>query len=139
MWRFISIIAAAFALAACGPPEMPRPLAANGANEPAHSAASLEGEVLGVDHTAPADSLASGTRVELRPSGNHSVVVDLAPGWYLDEQGIRYSRTDRVQVEGMYIEGRGRTVLYANRVTQGGRTVELRDIQGRPLWPAESK
>jgi hypothetical protein len=139
MWRFISMVAAAFTLAACGPPELPRPLAADQPSEPAHSAASLEGEVLGVDHTPPADSLESGTRVELRQTGDRPVIVDLAPGWYLDEQGIRYSRADRVQVEGTYIERQGRHVLYASRVKQGGRTVELRDIKGRPLWPAQSR
>ena len=139
MSRVFSSIAAALALVACGPPQLPRPVTADQIGEPAHSAASVEGEVLGVDHTPPSDELASGTRVELRTDRAHPVVVDLAPDWYLDQRGIRYSRADRVRVQGAYVEHRGRQVFYANSVTQEGRTIELRDEQGRPLWPARSK
>jgi hypothetical protein len=87
--------------------------------------------VLGVDHVSPADQLASGVRLRVQPGSGQLVVVDLAPDWYLDRQGLRLSRSDRVRVEGTRGSG---LVLYATRVTKGGRTFELRSPAGRPLW-----
>ena len=125
-------VALLLALAGCGPPGGP-PYPAERAAEPAHSAASLDGSVLGVDHVAPADRLASGVRLRLQPGGASPVVVDLAPDWYLDRHGLRFARSERVRVEG---SRRGsEPVIYATRVTKDGKTVELRDpTSGQPLW-----
>lgn len=132
---------AAFALAAaaaCSPAVAPPPSAPeHRPAEPAHSAAQLDGEVLGVDRVPPGDQLASGVRVRLQTSASSPVVVDLAPDWYLDRQGLRFGRTERVSVEGVR---QGSSVVYATRVTKDGRTIELRDPKtGKPLWTAPGR
>jgi hypothetical protein len=121
----------ALLLVACGPPSGP-PFSAANVGEPARS--TVDGEVLGVDHVAPADKLASG--VQLRLGGEKPVVIDLAPDWYLDKQGLRFAPNERVHVEGREVERSGASILYAPRVTKGQTTVELRDADGNPLWIA---
>lgn len=103
--------------------------------EPAHSAAMLDGEVLGVDRVPPGDRLSSGVRMRVQTSERSPIVVDLAPDWYLDRQGLHFGRAERVTVEGVR---QGGSVIYATRVTKGGRTIELRDPKtGAPLWRAK--
>ncbi len=116
---------------ACGPTAGPNYPAAQ-AGEPPRTAA--DGEVIGVDQVPPSDRLASGFR--LRLGGEKPMVVDLAPDWYLDQNGIRFSPSERVHVEGHRVERSGQSVLYATSVTKGEKTVELRDRDGNPLWIA---
>jgi hypothetical protein len=119
----------------CGPPAPLPNYPEQRAAEPARDAA--YGEVLGVDHVPPSDALASGVRLRIGGAGEGPVVVDLAPDWYLDRQGLRFAPKERVEVEG---RRSAENVIYATRVTKGDRTVELRDAEGRPLWksaPAE--
>jgi len=95
----------------------------------------LDGEVLGVDRVAPADRLASGVRLHVRPGDAAPVVVDLAPDWYLDRRGLHFGRSERVRVEGVRTSRDEKSVIYATRITKDGKTVELRDpATGEPLW-----
>ena len=91
---------------------------------------SLRGEVLGVDEVAPTEQLASSLRITLRPAGGRPLSIDLAPGWYLDEHGLRIQRRDTVEV----VATGGGTTLTARRVTKDGRMLILRDAAGRPVW-----
>ncbi|MBI3202619.1 MAG: hypothetical protein HYZ29_13850 [Myxococcales bacterium] len=119
---------------ACGPSIPPGGPGEPG-TAPARAPAAVEGEVLGVDHVAPTDRLASGVRLRLQPGASEVVVIDLAPDWYLNERGISFSRAERVRVEGARVEQSGRIVIYATRVRKGGKTVELREPgSGKPLW-----
>jgi hypothetical protein len=126
------LVALPLVLAQCGPPAPIQASYPGRTGEPAQDAA--YGEVVGVDHVAPSDALASGVRVRLGGSEG-PVVVDLAPDWYLDQNGLRYSPNERLKVEGRRSKS---DVIYARSVTQGGRTVELRDAEGRPLWKSET-
>jgi hypothetical protein len=58
-----------------------------------------------------------------------------APGWYLDQQGLRFSKDDRVTVEGRKVEQDGKSVVVARTVRTDTQTVILRDEEGRPRWP----
>ena len=119
---------------ACGPPGQPS-YPAQRASEPAHSAAAIDGEVLGVDRVPPSDRLASGVQLRVHPGAEGTVVIDLAPDWYLDEHGLTFARSERVQVEGSRVEKKSGTVIYATRIKKGGKTVELREPgSGKPLW-----
>jgi hypothetical protein len=92
---------------------------------------SVDGEVVGVDRVSPADSLASGVHVTIRVEGKPEVVVDLAPDWYLEENGLVLGRADRVKIQGRTQKG---SVLYATRLEKAGQQLQLRDPSGRPLW-----
>jgi hypothetical protein len=96
----------------------------------------VDGEVVGVDRTPPADALGTGARLTLRADGAKNVTIELAPGWWLDEQGIRFSPTERIEVVGARApEGRGDIVAWELRGSE--HSLRLRDSRGRPLWPAK--
>jgi hypothetical protein len=98
------------------------------AQEPART--SVDGEIMGVDRVPPSERLDSGMRVTLRTDASEPVVVDLAPEWYLTQNGLAFGKNDRMKVEG----SRAGSVFYATRVEKAGKRVELRDPTGRPLW-----
>lgn len=114
-------------LSACSPFQ-PHP-AGSASESPAIT--SVDGEVMGVDRTPPADKLASGVRVTLQGEGSPAVVVDLAPDWYLSQKGLSFGRADRMKVQGRTGPS---SVVYATHVEKSGKTVVLRDASGRPLW-----
>ncbi|MCC6217203.1 MAG: hypothetical protein IT376_20255 [Polyangiaceae bacterium] len=91
----------------------------------------LDGQVVGADAVAPGDRLAASARVTVR-AGDRSVRVELAPGWVLDERGLRLGEGDPVLLRGRRVG----TTFQAWEVTKSGRTVRLRDEQGAPTWPA---
>jgi hypothetical protein len=82
------------------------------------------GTVLGVERASPTDP-ATHVHLILQASGGSPVRVDLGPGWYLDEQGLRFSKDDVVEVEGEPKQRAEGNVLVARRVRKGGKTVEL--------------
>lgn len=131
----LSIVVAAAVVVGCGPPTLPPEYPAeDGARAPA-PARTVDGEVVGVDRRSPGAQLEQSVRVVLRADTTDPVEVELAPGWYLDEQGLFLAASDRIVVEGRAVSREGKTVLEAQRVKKGERTLELRDDAGAPLWP----
>lgn len=89
----------------------------------------VDGRVLGVDRAPPSDTLATGVRLKLG-GDDGPVSVDLAPGWYLDQKGLHFATNERVRIRGSRVHN----AIVAQEITAGGRVIQLRDSQGRPLW-----
>ena len=110
------------------------PPAANRSDTPA-AVSAFDGEVMGVDRTLPGDSLSSNVRLVLRPASSEPVTVELAPGWYLQEQGIQLSTAQRIKGRGRQSnDADGGWVMIAWEIDAGNRVVPLRDERGRPVW-----
>ena len=122
--RTLGTLALLAQLASCGPARAPSP--------PQGPPLTIAGTVVGVDNVSPEDQLARGLRVTVQPDGERKVLVDLAPGWYLNQRGLHFSERDRLSVEGRLSPGD--PAIAASRVTKGTTTVALRDAAGRPLW-----
>jgi hypothetical protein len=61
--------------------------------------------------------------------------VNLGPADYIDQQALKLAAGDQVEVKGMRVEGRKRTMLIAGEVKKGDQVLKLRDdTTGRPLW-----
>lgn len=130
------------AAAACGP-AIGRP-----AVEPGRESTTLppsyvetttaNGEIIGVDRATPGRELAEGLTIRLQADAERPIVVQLAPGWYLDENGIGYGPRERLVVRGRREVRQGRSVFVATEVRQGDRWVPLRDETGRPVWERQS-
>jgi hypothetical protein len=142
--RLVAAALAAVALAAalgCGPPlpSRRRPL------EPPPPVTTIDGEVIGVDRTPPEQHLQRSLRLTLRAGRSASagdrtgsgdpdpIVVELAPQWYLEENGLRFVPNDRLVVEGTRTQ---EGVLEARRVRKGPTSLELRNEAGKPVWRA---
>jgi hypothetical protein len=121
----------------CGPPTGPPPFDIREHHNipPEHTLpTTADGEVLGVDRQSPGRELTEGLSVRLRADGDQPIVVQLAPGWYLEENGIAYRPSERLSVRGKRSGPVGNQVLIATEVRSGERWITLRDEQGRPLW-----
>jgi hypothetical protein len=141
-WQFAAILAAPLVFG-CSPPSDPagpwRP------PEPEPIRLAFDGTVLGADGVPPEQRLAEDIHVTMTPTlvtaGGETLVgaevaVQLAPGWFLDERGLRFERNNELHVEGAYRREGGKIVVIASRVGKKGTpVVELRDEQGKPLWP----
>jgi hypothetical protein len=116
--------------ASCGPPNWPRV-----PTRPVPAAAgpvSVDGDVVGVDRQPPGAQLESGVRLTLQPGAGEPIVVELAPGWYLDQNEIGFERRERVSVRGTRPSAGGAVVAW--EIRKAGRSLRLRDETGRPLW-----
>jgi hypothetical protein len=82
------------------------------------------GTVLGIERATPTDP-ATHVHLILQASDGSPLRVDLGPGWYLDKNGLRFSKDDVVKVEGESKRRAEGDVFVARRVSKEGRTVEL--------------
>lgn len=94
----------------------------------------VDGRVLGVDRIPAQDQLSYGVRLKVRDDLGRPVSVRLAPGWYLDEKGLRFAPRERVEVVGVRTRVEGEPAFLAEEIHKGDQVVRLRDKQGRPLW-----
>lgn len=133
-----------WSMAACVPatdPEGPwRP------REPEPIIVAFDGKVLGADNVPPEQKLAETVHISVAPtkvggeggiSLGGAISVQLAPGWYLDQRGLGFTKNSEIHVEGPYLREGGKLLVIATRVSKGGEVIELRDAQGRPLWPTD--
>ena len=63
-----------------------------------------------------------------------SLMVDLAPGWYLQEKKFVVQAGDTVSATGSKTTLDNQPGLIAREVTVNGTTLKLRDEQGVPVW-----
>jgi hypothetical protein len=138
-WLSAAVLAAA--ITGCSPPGAEAPWRAP---EPEPIRLAFDGKILGADDVAPEQRLGENVHLTVAPtvvtSGGETLVgvevsVHLAPGWYLDERGLRFERNSELHVEGPFRREGNKITVYATRVGKGTQVVELRDEKGRPLWP----
>ena len=63
-----------------------------------------------------------------------SLMVDLAPGWFLNEKKFVVQVGDTVSATGSKMTLDNQPGLIAREVTVNGTTLKLRDEQGVPVW-----
>jgi hypothetical protein len=63
-----------------------------------------------------------------------SLMVDLAPGWFLNEKKFVVNAGDTVSATGSKVFLDNQPGLIAREVTVNGTTLKLRDEQGLPVW-----
>lgn len=120
------------ALSSCQPrePRVPRPWASAA---PATGNVVAEGVVLSEERPRPEDTQ-SYVHVVLLPSDQQPIRLVLAPGWYLDAQGLRFVPNERLRVEGKRSDEGGPTLLVVHRLQRGDRSYMLRDERDQPAW-----
>lgn len=62
------------------------------------------------------------------------VQVELAPGWFLERQGLVFDTEQTVFITGRQVDDDGQPRVIAREVRQGNIEVQLRDAEERPLW-----
>ena len=65
-------------------------------------------------------------------SGTHD--VHLGPAAYISKEGFSFAKGDQIEVLGSKITLAGKDAIIAREVTKDGKTLVLRDENGRPQW-----
>jgi hypothetical protein len=68
-----------------------------------------------------------------------NVTVHLGPAWYINQHQVVLNPGDAVEATGSKMEMGGGTMLVAKEVKVGGKTFQLRDDQGVPLWRGQGR
>jgi hypothetical protein len=138
----VLVIALALGLALAGPAlAQPRPGGMGGGMGPMHYNPQTVTTVTGqVEKLAELPSLGRGGgkgmqyRGVLLKTDQGSLMVDLAPGWYLDDKKFVVQVGDTVSATGSKTTLDNEPGLIAREVTVKGTTLKLRDEQGIPVW-----
>jgi hypothetical protein len=142
MSKFKGLLVIALAMAMAGPAlAQPRPGGMGSGKGPVHYNPQTVTTVTGqVEKLAELPSLGRGGgkgmnfRGVLLKTDQGSIMVDLAPGWYLDEKKLVVKVGDTVSATGSKGFLGNEPGLIAREVTVNGTTVKLRDEQGIPAW-----
>ncbi len=97
------------------------------------SVETITGEVVSVDKITPMKGMSYGIHVIVK-TDKETIPVDLGPGWYIENQDVKITPGDRVEVKGSRIMFQGKPALIAAEVKKGGETLTLRDANGFPAW-----
>jgi hypothetical protein len=65
--------------------------------------------------------------------------VRVGPAWFLEEQGLRIAKGDKLEITGSKVSFRGAPALIAQVVKKGETAVALRDIAGVPVWAGRGR
>lgn len=91
----------------------------------------ISGEVMGVDRI-PIDQYNDSTvHLVVSTEAPETVDLELAPGWYVDEQGLAFQPNQRIEYRG-HSNTAGKFTVY--EIRRGDATIQLRDETGAPRW-----
>ncbi len=93
----------------------------------------ITGQVVEVKEFTSRNGITKGAVLILK-TGDKTVTVHLGPQSYLQEQPVKISAGDTVEVSGVKNVHRGQEVYLAGQVKKGAEVLKLRDETGRPLW-----
>lgn len=94
----------------------------------------LIGEVVAIDKYVPGRGGTSyGVRLSLKTE-KETITVVLGPVWYIEEQRIKFTANDKIEVKGSKMSIQGRPTIIAQEVKKGDQVLKLRDDKGAPLW-----
>lgn len=63
-----------------------------------------------------------------------NTLVNLAPVWHIDQNGMTIDENDTIQVRGSKVRMNGRFLIIGSEVKKEGKVAKLRDVMGASLW-----
>jgi hypothetical protein len=93
----------------------------------------ITGQVVLVDRITPEKGMSYGVHIVLK-TDKETLSVHLGPAWYIENQDVRITPKDRIEVMGSRIVFEGKPALIAAKVRKGNQVLTLRDADGLPLW-----
>jgi len=84
--------------------------------------------------STPVRGMSRGVHLVLKTDKGETIPVHLGPEWYIDKQEITFKPGDKVQIRGSRITFEDKPAIIAAEVTKDGRTLQLRDSNGVPVW-----
>jgi hypothetical protein len=93
----------------------------------------VTGQVVSLEPVSCKRGDCQGTGLTLK-TGTASLVVHLGPQWYLDQQTVKLSAGDTVEIKGSKTARGEESVFIAAEVKKGSEVLKLRDESGAPAW-----
>jgi hypothetical protein len=97
------------------------------------SVETITGEVVSVERITPVKGMSYGIHVMIK-TDKETISVHLGPAWYIENQDVKITPGDRVEVKGSRITFEGKPALIAGEVKKENQVLMLRDGKGFPLW-----
>jgi sporulation protein YlmC with PRC-barrel domain len=98
----------------------------------------FSGQVIKVDEVIPKGGIMSQMEIRLivYVDRKEAVPVYLGPVWYIEgpNRRSRFKSGDEVTVTGSWVTTKREPYMIASSVTRGGKTLQLRDKEGTPVW-----
>jgi len=93
----------------------------------------VSGKVTAVE-TIPGNHGWDGLHLTLEANSGITYDVHLGPAAYIHRKDFAFAKGDKINVTGSRILYHGAQIMVARQVVKGGKTLLLRDAQGRPYW-----
>jgi len=93
----------------------------------------ISGEVVGVDTIKPIKGMSYGVHMTVK-TDKETISVHVGPGWFIENQDIKITPKDKVEVTGSRITFDGKPAIIAAEVKKGEEILKLRDENGIPYW-----
>ena len=97
--------------------------------------ASYGGVVTDVASVAGADG-SVGVHLTLKTATGTIVKVHLGPAMFIGMNNFSFLTDDLILVRGAYVSHDGEVAVWARQISKAGQTLELRNPDGAPRWPA---
>jgi len=97
----------------------------------------IEGTIKSIGTFQPEKGSALGLQLNVETKTGESVIVHCGPSQYTAQQDFRFKAGDAVTISGSKTRIWIKQVIMASEIQSGGRTLKLRNQQGRPLWKLE--
>lgn len=94
----------------------------------------IEGTITDIGLFDVGDSGLEGLRLRVKTATGELVTVYAGSRDYVGKQDFFVVSGDRIRVTGVPVQRGWRSIFLATRITRDGKTLELRDESGRPLW-----
>ena len=98
----------------------------------------IEGKIRSVGSFAPQKGAARGLKLKVETADGKKMTVYAGPRIYAWMQGVTFQKGSDVTVTGSKATIGEKSVIMASQVTSEGKTLKLRDEQGKPMWNVEA-
>jgi hypothetical protein len=93
----------------------------------------ISGEIVSVDRFTPAKGMYHGIHLMVK-TDKETIAVHLGPAWYIENQDVKITPNDKIEVKGSRITFEGKPAIVAAEIRKGSEVMALRDAGGFPVW-----
>ena len=93
----------------------------------------ISGTITSVDKISSPRENSYGIHLQVEASDG-TITTYVGPSWYLNEQKISFKNGDKVEITGSKVRFSEKDIILAAAIKSGGKTIQLRDDAGHPVW-----
>ncbi|MGA2298117.1 MAG: DNA-binding protein [FCB group bacterium] len=99
----------------------------------AKTVTTINGVILSITKTPSRNPEYSGVILSVK-TDTDTIDVRIGPSSYIDKQDVKLNQNDKITIKGSRITVGGKASIIAAQITKDGKTMELRNENGVPLW-----